>query len=87
MPDGPTGLLALQLARARTHAPVLAFDKVASWLATAEKFGAVGVSPDADNVADVVAETTAGHGVDKVVEFTGRGPSFALAVSITRPGG
>ncbi|MCX9191524.1 alcohol dehydrogenase [Carbonactinospora thermoautotrophica] len=84
---GPTGLLALQLARQRTHAPVLAFDRVAYRLARAEQLGATPVNVDRDPVPEKVAEVTAGRGVDKVVEFAGRGPAFGLAVSTARPGG
>ncbi|MET8249317.1 alcohol dehydrogenase catalytic domain-containing protein [Streptomyces sp. NPDC005202] len=85
--SGPTGLLALQLARQRTQAEVLAFDRVPSRLAKAAAFGAKAVNVDSDPIDDVVAEATDGRGVDKVVEFAGRGDAFNLAVSITRPGG
>ncbi len=84
---GSTGLLALQLARQRTRAPVLAFDRVAYRLARAEQLGAIPVDVDRDPVPEKVAEATAGRGVDKVVEFAGHGPAYGLAVSIARPGG
>jgi threonine dehydrogenase-like Zn-dependent dehydrogenase len=84
---GPTGLLALQIARQRTRAPILAFDRVPGRLDTARRLGAGPVHVDRDPVAETVAEATGGRGIDKVIEFAGRGDAFTLAVSITRPGG
>lgn len=84
---GPTGLLALQLARQRTHVPVLALDRVTGRLDAARRFGAEPVHVDRDPVTDAVNDATGGRGVDKVIEFAGRGDAFTLAVSIARPGG
>lgn len=84
---GPTGLLALDLVRQRTRGPVLAFDTVPGRLASAESRGARGVNAGGPDVAEVVAEVTQGRGVDKVIEFAGRGAAFNLAVSIARHGG
>lgn len=84
---GPTGLLALDLVRQRTTRQILAFDRVPGQLSGAEKLGARSVNVDTDDADAVVADATAGRGVDKVVEFAGRGDAFNLAVSITRPGG
>lgn len=84
---GPTGLLALQLARRMTQRPILAFDRVPSRLARAEELGGQPVNVDSDDVDAAVAGATGGRGVDKVVEFVGRGDAFNLAVKIARPGG
>lgn len=84
---GPSGLLALQLARHRTGATVLAFDRVPYRLSRAAEMGAQAVHVDDDPVPDVAAEATSGRGLDKVIEFAGRGDAFNLAVSVTRPGG
>lgn len=84
---GPTGLLALELARQRTKGPVLAVDRVADRLDSAASRGAEPVDVDNADVEAAVAEATSGRGVDRVIEFAGRGAAFNLAVSIARPGG
>lgn len=84
---GPTGQLALQLARSRTGRTILALDRVPDRLATARRLGAQPVDVEHDDVAAIVAEATEGRGVDKVIEFAGRGAAFNQAVAITRPGG
>ncbi len=84
---GPTGLLALQLVLGRSCRTVLALDRVPSRLSAAAKLGARPVDVDHDDVAEIVAEATQGRGVDKVVEFAGRGDAFGQAVTIARPGG
>lgn len=85
---GPTGLLALELARQRTRRPIVAFDKVAGRLAWAKEAGAQTVNVSGETgVDDLVGEMTDGRGLDKVIEFAGRGDAFNLAVSLTRPGG
>ncbi|MGY4101556.1 alcohol dehydrogenase catalytic domain-containing protein [Nocardia sp. R16R-3T] len=83
---GPTGLLALALARQRTRRPILAFDTVPSRLAAAADRGAQAVDASGSDALPAVAEATAGRGVDKVIEFAGRGPAFNFALSIARPG-
>nr|WP_308259410.1 zinc-binding dehydrogenase [Pseudonocardia sp. H11422] len=85
--SGPTGLLALELARQRTRGEVLAFDRVAGRLARAGELGAHPVNVVTDDVDAAVAAASGGRGVDKVIEFGGRGDAFNLAVSIARPGG
>ncbi|MGH8931203.1 MAG: alcohol dehydrogenase catalytic domain-containing protein [Egibacteraceae bacterium] len=84
---GPTGLLALQLARQQTRREILAFDRISDRLARAEELGARPVNCDGEDVDAIVADMTGGRGVDKTIEFAGRGDAFNLAVSITRPGG
>ena len=84
---GPTGLLALQLAQQRTATQVLALDKVGFRLGRAGELGARAVDVATDPVDQVVADATQGRGVDKVIEFVGRGEAFSTAVAITRPGG
>jgi threonine dehydrogenase-like Zn-dependent dehydrogenase len=84
---GPTGLLALQLARLRSPRRVLAFDRVAHRLERARQLGAETVDVDATDPVAAAMEATGGRGVDAVIEFVGRGAAFNLAVSICRPGG
>lgn len=84
---GPTGLLALQLAQQRTHSQVLALERVPFRLGRAAELGARVVDVSSDPVEDIVAEATQGRGIDKVVEFVGRGDAFTTAVTIARPGG
>lgn len=83
---GPTGLLAVELAALRSPRTILALDRLPYRLAAAEARGATSINIDTDDVAAVVAEATGGRGVDKVIEFVGRGPAFAMAVSLARPG-
>ncbi|MHA6797294.1 alcohol dehydrogenase catalytic domain-containing protein (plasmid) [Pseudonocardia bannensis] len=83
---GPTGLLALQLAGLRSGREILAFDRVAGRLDRAKELGAQPINVDSDEVDSAVAAATSGRGVDKVIEFAGRGDAFNLAVAITRPG-
>lgn len=83
---GPSGLLAIELAALHSPRKILAFDKLPYRLAAAEARGATAVNVDTDDVAAIVAEATGGRGVDKVIEFVGRGAAFAMAISIARPG-
>lgn len=83
---GPSGLLAIELAALHNPRQILAFDKLSYRLAAAQARGATPVNVATDDVAAVVAEATAGRGVDKVIEFVGRGDAFAMAISIARPG-
>ncbi|UIJ59743.1 alcohol dehydrogenase catalytic domain-containing protein [Amycolatopsis acidiphila] len=86
---GPTGLLALDLVRQRTHAAVYALDPVAFRREQAEKRGAIALDagPDAaDASIQTIIDTTHGLGVHKIIEFAGRGPAFDLAVALARPG-
>ncbi|MCW2762344.1 MAG: Alcohol dehydrogenase GroES domain protein [Marmoricola sp.] len=83
---GPSGLLAIDLANLHGPKQVLAFDRLPYRLAAAEARGATPVNIDTDDVAAVVAEATGGRGVDKVIEFVGRGAAFTTAISIARPG-
>lgn len=83
---GPTGLLAVELAALRSPRTLLALDRVPSRLAAAEARGAMPVNIDTDDVEAVVAEVTDGRGVDKIVEFVGRGDAFSMGISIARAG-
>lgn len=87
---GPTGLLALQLARACTAGPIFAFDPVDSRRDLAATLGATPIPSGPDDMEQAVSavlEATSGVGVDKIIEFAGRGPALSLAVTLARPGG
>lgn len=84
---GPTGLLALQLVLQRGPARVLAFDVVAHRLSLAKDWGAEAHDVQTTDPVEVVRDATHGRGADAVVEFVGRGPAFATAVAMARPGG
>jgi alcohol dehydrogenase len=83
---GPSGLLAVELAALHSPRLILAFDRVPYRLEAARQRRARAFDVDTDEVAEIVAEVTQGRGVDKVIEFVGRGAAFAMAVSIARPG-
>ncbi len=84
---GPTGLLALQLAARITDAPPLVLDRVGYRLDRAQELGGEPMNIDEGDTVARVQEATGGLGVDKVIEFAGRGDAFTLATQILRPGG
>ncbi|MDA8309365.1 MAG: alcohol dehydrogenase catalytic domain-containing protein [Actinomycetota bacterium] len=82
---GPTGLLALELARRRTAREIFAIDPSPFRRSEAARRGATPLAPD--DAADAVEAATSGRGVDRVLEIAGRGAAFDLAVALARPGG
>ncbi len=84
---GPTGLLALQLATRVAEKPPIVLDRVGYRLERARELGGDPMNIDEGDVVARVQEATDGLGVDKVIEFAGRGDAFTLATQILRPGG
>lgn len=82
---GPTGLLALELARRRTAREIFAIDPVASRRSEAARRGAIPLTPE--EAVEAIAAATSGRGVDRVLEVAGRASAFDLAVAVARPGG
>jgi threonine dehydrogenase-like Zn-dependent dehydrogenase len=83
---GPTGLLALELARARTQREIYAIDPVQYRRDAAAARGAIPIGEHGGDVVAEVLERTGGLGVDRVIEMAGRGPALDTAIAIARPG-
>jgi threonine dehydrogenase-like Zn-dependent dehydrogenase len=83
---GPTGLLALELARQATRGPIFAIDPIPYRREEAAKRGASPVEGSAEELVSQVLEATGGVGVDRVIEMAGRGPAVDIALAIARPG-
>jgi 2-desacetyl-2-hydroxyethyl bacteriochlorophyllide A dehydrogenase len=85
---GVTGLLHLQLAKARGASPLIGVTRTASKRALAERLGAdITLDPSDANALDTVLEHTSGRGVDVAIEAVGRGSTLAQAIELTRIGG
>lgn len=83
---GVSGLLQVQLLKARGVDVVIGVTRSEEKLRLAETLGAdVAVRPDA--VEEVVRELTGGEGADLVVESSGSLGALAQAVGLVRPGG
>lgn len=83
---GVSGLLHVQLLKARGVDVVIGVTRSEEKLRLAETLGAdVAVRPDA--VEEVVRELTGGEGADLVVESSGSLSALAQAVGLVRPGG
>jgi len=78
---GVSGLLHLQLLRARGARTVVGVGRSASKRALAEMLGAT-VTCSPDEAAGVVTELTGGNGADVVVEAAGTGATVSLAVQL-----
>lgn len=85
---GVTGLLHVQLARARGASPVIGVTRTASKRALAEELGAdLTVHPADPTALDAVREKTGGRGPDVVIESVGTGATLAHAIEFARIGG
>lgn len=84
---GPVGLLAVRTALARGARHVVAVDRVASRLETAERFGAKPVDFESGEPRAVVEEVTQGRGADAVIEAVGSASATRLAATLVRHGG
>jgi len=78
---GVTGLLHLQLLRARGVDTVVGVTRSAAKRALATRLGASAVAAP-EQAADVVGEVTGGHGPDLVVEAAGTGATLAQAIEL-----
>lgn len=84
---GPTGMMALALARSRTDAAIMAFDPLGyrrEWASSHFQAAALSGNP---GDREVVMEETQHRGLDKVIEAVGTPQSLELSLSIVRPGG
>lgn len=85
---GVTGLLHLQLAKARGASPLIGVTRTASKRALAEQLGAdLTLDPADPKALETVLGCTSGRGVDVAIEAVGRGSSLAQSIEFTRIGG
>lgn len=82
---GTVGCCTIVALHAHGARPVIASDPVAGRRDRAARLGARACTPE--ELATVVAETTAGEGVAAVVDAAGTSASFATARALVRPGG
>lgn len=87
---GMLGLTASAMARRRGAREVIVCDVNPKRLLQARRFGAtqaVTVTPEAEELRDVVRSTTAGHGVDLALEMCGAPSAMELGLELLRIGG
>jgi 2-desacetyl-2-hydroxyethyl bacteriochlorophyllide A dehydrogenase len=85
---GVTGLLHLQLAKARGASPLIGMTRTASKRVLAEQLGAdLTIDPSDPKALETVLGCTSGRGVDVAIEAVGRGSSLAQSIEFTRIGG
>jgi threonine 3-dehydrogenase len=85
---GPIGLFAIAVVKAVGGGPVSASDTTDYRLKLACKVGAdvVAKVPE-ESIEKIIAEATAGHGVDVVLEMSGAPSAIQQAMRLARPGG
>lgn len=85
---GVTGLLHVQIAKARGAAPVIGVTRRASSRELAESLGAdLTIDPRDPDLMSKVATATMGRGADVVIESVGRVETLALGIGLVRAGG
>ena len=85
---GPVGLAAIMGARLFSPSHIVAIDLSDSRLEAAKQFGAdITVNNSREDADAIIAELTAGLGVDVSIEAVGAPAAFEQAVRLARPGG
>ncbi|WP_270169984.1 NAD(P)-dependent alcohol dehydrogenase [Paenibacillus sp. SYP-B4298] len=85
---GPIGLLAVQAAKMYGVSEIYATDVVPFRRELALKMGVTAVfDPSSEDVKQKLAEATAGHGADVLVETSGNGRAISDAITTVRRGG
>lgn len=84
---GPTGMLALDLARVRGPGRLVALDLQDYRLELARQRGAVGIDAGAAGWKELALQETGGRGFDKVIEVVGTPASLQASLELVRPGG
>ncbi len=85
---GVSGLLHLQLARARGAHPIIGITRSESKRSLAARLGAdLVIDPSDPTLEEQVAEATRGQGPDLVVECVGKTETLAQAIDLVRVGG
>jgi len=84
---GPVGLLAIRTALERGAGQVVAVDRVATRLDTAERFGATPANFETGDPLEIVRERSEGRGADAAIEAVGSPGATRLAADLLRLGG
>jgi 2-desacetyl-2-hydroxyethyl bacteriochlorophyllide A dehydrogenase len=85
---GVSGLLHLQIAKARGASPLIGITRSAEKRAVAERLGANLTIDAADpRLAEVVLDATSGRGPDTVIECVGKVETLAQSIDLVRVGG
>ena len=84
---GPVGLMTIVGARELGAEKVFAIDAIPERLQLAEKFGAIPINYQKQNVKELLFEETEGRGADAVLEVVGNEAAGKTAVDLVRPGG
>ena len=83
---GGLGVHGIQIARL-AGAEVIATSRKEHRLREAVRYGALGVNPEKQNLAEVVRKQTAGEGLDIVADCVGTTESVKTGLELLRPGG
>jgi alcohol dehydrogenase len=84
---GPTGLLALDIARRQAPGCLVAFDRVTERLQMAAARGAMVFNADDEDHVKQALTQTGDRGFDKVIEVVGFPETLQAAIDLVRPGG
>lgn len=84
---GPVGLCAIAAAKELGIKTLYAVDAVAERLEWAEKFGAIPLNLNSDDIEQVVKDATNGRGADGIIEVVGSEDALALGFKLVRNGG
>jgi len=84
---GPIGLCVLLYCKAMGMQDITVSEPSAVRRGLANRIGAVAVNPTEEDLAEIVASSTSGKGVDVTFECAGREATLNQAFALTRPGG
>jgi len=84
---GPIGLCVLLYCKAMGMQAITVSEPSAVRRALADRIGAVAVNPREENLAEIVASSTGGKGVDVTFECAGQEATLNQAFALTKPGG
>jgi alcohol dehydrogenase len=83
---GPTGMMALDIARHRGPGRLVVLDKLEYRLEAARRLGAIGINAGDEHWKDKALAETGGRGFDKVIEVVGYPESLQMCLDLVRPG-
>lgn len=84
---GPVGIMTVVGAKELGAQQLYAIDAIPERLQMAEKFGAIPLNYQTQEVEVIIKEATQGRGADAVMEVVGSTPAQRLAMDLVRPGG
>ncbi|CUM67403.1 uncharacterized protein PRCAT00005097001 [Priceomyces carsonii] len=84
---GPVGLCAIAAAKEKGIRTLYAIESVPERLELAEKFGAIPLNLEKDNIEEIINKATENRGADGVLEVVGSEDALALGFKLVRNGG